>query len=123
MSRALRSSGGCAPGATRRLRAGVALSTAVLAAAVLGTTSAPARAESAGRAPDQIGSWTPAFEEGGSAVPRCVHGTADQWLCKPAAANITALPDGRVLYYNGLEGSENVRNAVLFEIAPASRND
>lgn len=78
-------------------------------------------------APDLVGRWTQAFEEGGAAVPRCrqeAGGTPGGYLlCKPAAANIASLPDGRILYYNGLEGSENVRNSVLFEIAPNSRND
>jgi hypothetical protein len=73
-------------------------------------------------APELVGQWTDPFEEGGAAVPRCTRGADGYVSCKPAAANIAALPDGRVLYYNGLEGSENVKNGVGTELAPYTRN-
>src|SRR5581483_6665607 len=88
----------------------------------------PSSAESPLDALAKVGSWIQPFEEGGAAVPRCHAIEKEGWengqlRCKPAAADIIALPDGRVLYWDGLEGSENVDQSVGWQLGPASQND
>ncbi|HEY3239356.1 MAG TPA: hypothetical protein VGL92_07330, partial [Acidimicrobiia bacterium] len=92
------------------------------AALLLGSLSHGVSAQVGALAPELVGQWTEPFEEGGAAVPRCTSGRDGYVYCKPAAANMSALPDGRVLYYNGLEGSENVKTGVGTELAPYTRN-
>ncbi len=71
--------------------------------------------------PDSIGDWTAPFEEGGAAVPRCA--TVDgRILCKPVAVGAAVLPDGRVLYMNGVESGENVQYGALPEAASEARD-
>ena len=72
----------------------------------------------------KVGQWVAPFEEGGAETPRCRTDEEPGWahgslICKPAAADMIALPDGRVLYWDGLEGSENVDHTVGTELAPA----
>ncbi|AGP78759.1 kelch domain-containing protein [Alteromonas mediterranea 615] len=43
--------------------------------------------------------------------------------CKPAAGSLALLNDGRVLYFNALEGTENVEYNALLEIGSAIIND
>jgi hypothetical protein len=43
-------------------------------------------------------------------------------ICKPAAVNSTVLPDGRILFWNGLEGFENIKKGTVPEVAQTSRN-
>ena len=43
--------------------------------------------------------------------------------CKPAAGSLALLNDGRVLYFNPLEGTENVEYNALLEIGSAIIND
>jgi hypothetical protein len=98
---------------------------------VIATLTAPAR-PSLAKSPvqdalDKVGAWVAPFEEGGADVPRCRTDEEPGWahgslICKPAAADMIALPDGRVLYWDGLEGSENVDHTVGTELAPRSRN-
>lgn len=35
--------------------------------------------------------------------------------CKPAASSVALLPDGRIIYFNALEGTENVEFTIFFE--------
>jgi galactose oxidase-like protein len=67
---------------------------------------------------DQVGSWTEPMEEGGAGTPRCKivdeNGT-NRLLCKPAAVHAAALPNGKVLYYNGLESEYNVQYGIAQE--------
>ena len=58
-------------------------------------------------APHIAGQWTAPFEEGGAAVPRCVDDGAGGYAFKPTAVTSIVLPDGRLLYFNGIEGYEN----------------
>ncbi|HJR25740.1 MAG TPA: galactose oxidase early set domain-containing protein [Acidimicrobiales bacterium] len=62
--------------------------------------------------PAQIGRFTPAFEEAGGT---CVVDADGRELCKPAAATTVVLSTGRVLYWDALEGTENVNLTVLAE--------
>ena len=43
--------------------------------------------------------------------------------CKPAAGSVALLSDGRILYFNALEGTENVEYNALLEIGSAIIND
>ena len=43
--------------------------------------------------------------------------------CKPAAGSITALTNGKILYFNALEGTENVQNGTAAEFGHVSVND
>jgi hypothetical protein len=43
--------------------------------------------------------------------------------CKPAAASVNVLPDGDVMYYDGLEGTENVRTSIVLEYGHNAGND
>src|SRR4051794_28289529 len=43
--------------------------------------------------------------------------------CKPTAASVNVLPDGRVMYYDGLEGTEQVRTSIVIEYGHHAGND
>ena len=43
--------------------------------------------------------------------------------CKPAAGSIAALSNGNILYFNALEGTENVQNGTAAEFGHVSVND
>jgi hypothetical protein len=72
--------------------------------------------------PDQIGSWTSPFEEGGARTPRCAEGAGGRIVCKPVGYAQAITPDGRVFYLNGQEGTENIRYVSALEYAPELRN-
>ncbi|MGH2689457.1 MAG: galactose oxidase-like domain-containing protein [Actinomycetota bacterium] len=68
--------------------------------------------------PEVAGAWTAPFEEGGEGTPRCVTIEQDglqRIRCKPAAVHTAMLPNGKVLYYNGLESEENVQFGIVGE--------
>ena len=93
---------------SRRWRAGVV---AVAATLVFGATAGPSPAQVVGT-PDLVGQWTAPFEEGGADTPRCVpdETSPEPYLvCKPVAQGTAVLPDGRLLYLNGVDGNENGR--------------
>jgi hypothetical protein len=43
--------------------------------------------------------------------------------CKPTAASVNVLPDGEVMYYDGLEGTEQVRTSIVLEYGHNAGND
>ncbi len=43
--------------------------------------------------------------------------------CKPAGVSVNVLPDGDVMYYDGLEGTENVRTSIVAEYGHNAGND
>ena len=43
--------------------------------------------------------------------------------CKPSAVSIAVLPDGRIVYWDGLEGEENVKDGIVFEFGDVAVND
>lgn len=92
----------------------------------------------------QLGGFTPAFVEplidpDGAAAPespdvnplssspgddRCLYGPDDRPIkCKPTAGSMAVLGDGRVLYFNALEGTERVEYSIFFEAGHALQND
>jgi hypothetical protein len=95
---------------------------------MVGGWAPPSSAESNAGRPDVVGSWTAPFEEGGAGTPRCVpssEGDPDGFVvCKPVAQAVAVLPDGRVFYYNGLEGTENAEKgpSPAGKTAPAARD-
>jgi hypothetical protein len=75
--------------------------------------------------PDVVGKWTEPFEEGGANTPRCVPAEGDTegfTVCKPAAQASAVLPDGRVMYYNGIESQENAEGPSAMSLSPSSRD-
>jgi hypothetical protein len=76
--------------------------------------------------PDAIGEWTAPFEEGGRDIPLCQtdeDGPEGFVSCKPTATATSMLPDGRILYYNNLEGFENQKGLSFASMGPSSRED
>jgi Domain of unknown function (DUF1929) len=100
--------------------AGVAI-VLLAGAAGMSTASAPAVRADTSASPDQVGQWTPPFEEGG-ATPRCVRGTDGRIACKPDGAYQGVMRDGRLLYWNAIESDENVQVAAGAELSPETRN-
>lgn len=54
---------------------------------------------------------------------KCIKRADGTWQCKPAAGSVALLPDGRFLYFNALEGTENIELTILTEIDEAFVND
>jgi hypothetical protein len=91
--------------------------TAVLAAVA---ALAPITAAGAASDPAQLGAFGAPFEEAGE---QCVIDADGRELCKPAGATVAALATGRVLYWDALEGTENVDLNAVMEGAHQTRND
>jgi hypothetical protein len=88
-----------------------------------GLASSPITARGAATSlPDRVGSWTRPFEEGGLATSRCVKNPSGRIICKPVGVAQAIMPDGRIFYLNGAEGSENIQYGVASEGAPEIRN-
>jgi len=75
----------------------------------------------------RLGSFSAPFVEpvidGKRTKQRCVEGHHGTVSCKPAAGSIAVLPGGRVLYWDALEGTENIENGTAAEYGKASIND
>jgi hypothetical protein len=75
--------------------------------------------------PDLVGQWTEPFEEGGAGVPRCVPAENDTpgfQVCKPNATTSVILPDGRILYWMGIESQENSRGPSAMSLSASARD-
>lgn len=91
----------------------------------------------ASSAPADIGTFSTPFAEPSigrtRTAARCIkkHGvpandpTYDGLIydCKPAGVSVNVLTNGRVMYYDGLEGTENINTSMLFEYGHNSGND
>src|SRR3954449_1078518 len=99
--------------AMRRL---VALLTVVAALTAWGS-GVPAR--SAGVSPAIGGSFAAPFEEPG---PRCAPAPGGGQVCKPAGAASIVLANGHILYWNNLEGTENIKINTVAEAGDAAAN-
>jgi hypothetical protein len=71
--------------------------------------------------PAQVGQFSAPFEEAGGAP--CRTDADGREICKPAAASQIMLATGRVLYWDALEGTENINLNALLEGAHQTRND
>ena len=74
--------------------------------------------------PAVIGQWTQPFEEGGAGVPRCVPANDGSgfMVCKPTAQASAMLPDGRIMYWNGIESQENASGPSAMSLSPSARD-
>jgi hypothetical protein len=83
--------------------------------------------------PPQFGQFSNPFAEPGihgiTTDDKCVQndGGADQdgliFDCKPTAVAVSVLPNGNVMYYDGLEGTENVQTSIVIEYGSRAIND
>jgi hypothetical protein len=108
-----------------------AVLTATLAVTGIGVSAGPAALAAPEDDPAVMGAWSAPFEEGGDETPRCeivsdpddaADPSPERLLCKPTAVTVAVLPDGRVLYGNGLESQENAEETVVPSLAPESRD-
>ncbi len=86
----------------------------------------PARADTPPAA--QVGRFGPPFAEPGPSCPHEAEGstgpaTAQPPDCKPAAVSVVILPNGRVLYWDGLEAMESVHYGVAAEFGDVAGMD
>ena len=89
----------------------------LLAVAVV--TTAPGLATTH-RDPSAVGAWSSPFEEPG---PACTTDSKGLQHCKPAGASVVVLTNGDILYWNALEGTENVQHNTVLEFGQQAVND
>src|SRR3954453_20300215 len=82
----------------------------------------------AGTGGGELGSFGPAFTEptlgdGRASDQDCVTNDDGSKSCKPAAGSLNVLPTGKLLYWNALEGTENIKTSIVNEYATKSIND
>jgi hypothetical protein len=94
----------------------IGVAAAVLVSLVTGPTSAGVI-----KTPDLIGALTLPFEEGGAQTPQCT-GSKGDFVCKPVGQAVAPLKDGRIFYFNGIEGQENVHNGSALDLSPEMIN-
>ncbi|MGH2754419.1 MAG: galactose oxidase-like domain-containing protein [Actinomycetota bacterium] len=112
---------------------------AILSVVILAQTGATAAPNPAA----ELGEFSPPFTEpeinGQPTEEKCVphdhanghqdgewpseHDEDHAFDCKPAAGSVAALPNGEVLYWNALEGTENVKAGIVAEFGDVSVND
>ena len=77
--------------------------------------------------PDVLGSFAaPIAEpeiEGTPTTAKCLSDADGFKHCKPAAGTLNVLPDGRILYWDALEGTENNRFSIVAEGGTTFTND
>jgi hypothetical protein len=73
------------------------------------------------------GRFTAPFAEptllGVPTAEKCVQAADGQLACKPAAGTLALLDDDRLIYFNALEGTENVELSIVAEFGTVSAND
>ncbi|CAN5568016.1 hypothetical protein BH20ACT2_BH20ACT2_13090 [soil metagenome] len=99
----------------RTIRLLVALTAVILLAPLL-----PAADAQAGPDPAVFGSFGAPFEEPGE---KCTIDADGRELCKPAGTTSVVLANGQNLFWDALEGTENVNLSIVFEFAHQARND
>src|SRR5437763_10460024 len=80
-----------------------------------------ARAADAGGAPARIGAFAAPIEEPNGHT--CAKAQDPAPKCKPAAVSVAVLPTGDVLYWDGLEGMNNVKYSTALEFGHTAQND
>jgi hypothetical protein len=77
--------------------------------------------------PSICGSFAAPFAEptiaGEATAEKCITDAQGQPLCKPAAGSMALLADGRILYWDALEGTERVQFSVVIEYGQDAAND
>jgi hypothetical protein len=96
--------------------------TAGVLALLLAAGAAPALLTTGATAADPAvsGAFSQPFEEAG---PKCAKDAKGHTICKPAGVSAVALADGTVLYWDGLEGMEDVRYNTVLEIGDTAQDD
>ncbi len=77
-------------------------------------------AGAAAQDPAVFGRFSPTFQEVG---PACTKDRDQRSLCKPAGASVVVLPNGKLIYWDALEGMEDVRYGVVPEYGNTAQND
>jgi hypothetical protein len=89
--------------------------------------SAAARAADAGGSPARVGVFGRPFKEptvGGQRTSRdCVDRPGGKRLCRPMAGTVNVLPNGRILYWNALEGQENIKTSIVTQYGAVALNE
>jgi len=105
-----------------RSRPSLVLASAVVVA-VPGVGYVQASAADPGADPRVVGRLSTLFDEGFGTSPRCELEADGNVTCRPTAVSTAVLPDGRVLYWNGIENTEqNVDTLVLLEAGRVLRD-
>ncbi|MFL5867032.1 MAG: galactose oxidase, partial [Thermoleophilaceae bacterium] len=77
--------------------------------------------------PAKSGSFGDPFEEptiaGKLTGAKCITDQNNITVCKPAAGSVTVLANGKVLYWNALEGTERVKASIVAEYGAVALND
>lgn len=60
---------------------------------------------------------------GDADYPNCVRQEGGFFECKPSAGSVALLPDNRIVYFNALEGTENVEFNIVKEFGDVAVND
>lgn len=89
----------------------------------------PGAAGSAGTTAAELGTFSQPFAEPGPNCPNETAGspneptTARPPFCKPTAVSVVVLPNGKILYWNGLENMESNKHALALEYGQIATND
>ena len=94
--------------------------TLALAAGALPALTGTGPTAAAAADPSAAGRFEGAFEEPGE---KCVDDKDGRADCKPAAASVVLLPNGKIVYWDALEGMEDVENSVVAEYGDRAGND
>ncbi len=74
-----------------------------------------------------IGTFSAPFAEptieGVSTSEKCITTATGSKVCKPAAGTLALLRDGRLIYFDALEGTENVNLSIVTDFGTVSVND
>src|SRR5438876_583765 len=77
--------------------------------------------------PDRVGAFGQPFVEptidGKPSKKKCIKNAHKTLDCKPTAGSMAILPNGKILYWNALEGTENVKNGIDVDFGTVSIND
>jgi hypothetical protein len=65
----------------------------------------------------------PTLSDGRQTDQDCVTNDDGSKSCKPAGNSVNVLPSGKILYWNALEGTENIKTSIVTEYAAKSVND
>ncbi len=89
---------------------------------------APAQAQCLGTTTEcSAGRFTSPFAEptvlGVTTTEKCVLDTDGEKACKPTAGTVSLLADDRILYWNALEGTENMELSIVAEFGVVAAND
>lgn len=105
-----------------RIRLALLLSALTLAPLIVLATG-PSAAAGPGD-PAEVGRFQAPFEDQRpeEGPDKCLVDADGRTLCKPAGATLVALDDGRVLYWDALEGTEKIQLSLVTEFGSLARN-